>query len=205
MASATPSDPPAPSLRERKKIKTRRAIRTAAYRLFESQGYEATPVEQIAADAEVSPSTFFRYFPTKEDVVLSDEYDPVMRAAIASRPAGEPLVVSMRAAIADAARQMFQEDRGEILLRMRLCRQVPAIRTRLGENVVTAQRLLTGALSQRDGRPADDLELRVLAGALMGGWTEALLYWSETGAAEPLPDLLDRTLTMISEGMTGSR
>jgi len=65
-------------LRERKKAKTRAAIRREAMRLFREQGYEETTVEQIAEAAEVSPSTFFRYFPTKEDVVLQDDFDVVV-------------------------------------------------------------------------------------------------------------------------------
>lgn len=69
-------------LRERKKLKTRVAIRRATYRLIAEQGYDATTVEQIAEAAEVSPSTVFRYFPTKEDIVLTDEFDPVIVAAL---------------------------------------------------------------------------------------------------------------------------
>src|SRR5690606_7272503 len=65
-------------LRERKKIKTRMAIREATYDLIKEQGYDGTTVEQIAERAEVSPSTVFRYFPTKEDIVLTDEYDPLV-------------------------------------------------------------------------------------------------------------------------------
>ena len=77
-------------LRERKKQKTREAIQREALRLFQAQGYEATTVEQIAAAAEISPSTFFNYFPTKEDVVLYDSYDPVMLSILAARPSVEP-------------------------------------------------------------------------------------------------------------------
>ena len=59
-----PANPP-PGLRERKKIKLRRAIQTAALRLFETQGYEHTTVEQIAEAAETSTTTFYRYFPPR--------------------------------------------------------------------------------------------------------------------------------------------
>ncbi|MFE3151052.1 TetR/AcrR family transcriptional regulator, partial [Streptomyces sp. NPDC059218] len=75
---SAPGTEPQPGLRERKKLRTRIAIRQAAYRLIAEQGYEATTVEQIAAAAEVSPSTVFRYFPAKEDIVLTDEYDGVL-------------------------------------------------------------------------------------------------------------------------------
>jgi AcrR family transcriptional regulator len=71
-------EPPRPGLRERKKAKTRAAIQEQAMRLFRERGYEATTVEQIAEAAEVSPSTFFRYFPTKEAVVMYDVLDQIL-------------------------------------------------------------------------------------------------------------------------------
>src|ERR1700741_775168 len=92
-----------PSLRERKKARTGASLREHALRLFREQGYQRTTVEQIAAAAEVSPSTFFRYFPTKEDLVLQDDMDTRMTAALEQQPAGLGLIAAVRA----AARQMF--------------------------------------------------------------------------------------------------
>jgi len=87
-------------LRERKKAKTRAAIREQALRLFREQGYQGTTVEQIAAAAEISPATFFRYFPTKEDVVLQDDVDVLTMAAFDAQPPGLSPVAAVRAAAA---------------------------------------------------------------------------------------------------------
>lgn len=70
-------------LREDKKARTRAAIRDHVMRLFRERGYAETTVDQIARAAEVSPSTFFRYFPTKETLVLADDHDPALVAAYA--------------------------------------------------------------------------------------------------------------------------
>src|SRR5258708_35242601 len=70
-------------LRERKKQKTKAAIQRAALRLFKRQGYEETTVEQIAAAADISESTFFNYFPSKENVVIYDDNDPQFSAELA--------------------------------------------------------------------------------------------------------------------------
>ena len=78
-------------LRERKKARTRASLREHALRLFREQGYQRTTVEQIAAAAEVSPSTFFRYFPTKEDLVLQDDMDTRMVEAFERQPPGSAL------------------------------------------------------------------------------------------------------------------
>src|ERR1700685_2769490 len=90
-------------LRERKKARTRAALREHALRLFGEQGYHATTVEQIAAAAEVSPSTFFRYFPTKEDLVLQDDMDTRMIEALEQQPPDLGAAAAVRA----ASRQVF--------------------------------------------------------------------------------------------------
>src|SRR5271165_4994463 len=92
-------------LRERKKARTRAAILQEALRLFHEQGYAATTVEQIAAAAEVSPSTFFRYFPTKEDVVLQDDYDALLLEAFEAQPADLNPIQALRGSL----RAIFSE------------------------------------------------------------------------------------------------
>src|SRR6201995_5655997 len=89
-------------LRERKKARTRASIREQALRLFREQGYQATTVEQIAAAAEVSPSTFFRYFPTKEDVVLQDDMDTRMIEAFRRQPPELSPAAAIRAGVREA-------------------------------------------------------------------------------------------------------
>jgi AcrR family transcriptional regulator len=71
--AARPGGEPPTGLRERKKLRTRLAIQSAALELFGSQGYDTTTVDEIAAAAEVSTTTFFTYFPTKADVVVGDQ------------------------------------------------------------------------------------------------------------------------------------
>src|SRR5437899_5627900 len=83
-------------LRERKKLKTRAAIQKEALRLFLEKGYEATTIEDIAEAVEISPSTFFNYFPSKEAVVFQDDLDPVIFAAFNAQPADVSPITALR-------------------------------------------------------------------------------------------------------------
>jgi AcrR family transcriptional regulator len=102
---------PEPDWRQRKKNATRDRIRASALRLFGEQGYDATTVEQIAAAAGVSHMTFFRYFPTKEDVALSDSYDPLLAGLLEQTPAAWPLTERIRSVLVQGLRQVYDTDR----------------------------------------------------------------------------------------------
>ena len=158
------------TLRERKKLKTREAIRREAFRLFDENGYANTTVEQIADAAEVSPSTFFRYFPSKESVLLADDMDPVMLEALER----QPRELSPMAAIRRAAEETFatmSEDQWEVeRTRQRLIFSIPEIKSAMYDEYYRTIRIFTEALSQRLGRDRDDFELRVFAGALTGAF-----------------------------------
>jgi AcrR family transcriptional regulator len=190
---------PSTGLRERKKARTRRAIRMEALRLFDEQGYESTTIEQIAAAAEVSPSTFFRYFPTKEDLVLQDDYDPLMLAALRDRPVGESVVASLQAAVVEPLRDIWENDREELLLRLRLLHDVPAIRAQMHVGMGATSQVLVDWLAERSGRPEDEFRHRVTVSAVMGAWTEIIMYWAERGGQDDLPELFEESLTALAE------
>lgn len=188
------SSRPALGLRERKKLRTRAAIREAAMRLFEEQGYAATTVEQIAEAAEVSPSTFFRYFPTKEDVVLTDDYDPLVVDAIRAQPAGMPAVEAvlqgMRAVFANLSDGEWAAERR----RQSLIRAVPELQVRQQQEMIAAVDMLAAVIAEREGRPPADEDARVLAGALVG-IILAILAPGLTSSFDPATfDRLERAL-----------
>ncbi|MDG4860519.1 TetR family transcriptional regulator [Streptomyces sp. T-3] len=195
---------PKPGLRERKKVATRVAIRRAAYRLIDEQGWEATTIEQIAAAAEVSPSTVFRYFPAKEDIVLTDEYDPIMMAVLRDRPASEPLLESIRFVMTGTLHAMLQreDERAELVQRTRLIVEVPAIRARMVGTISDTSKLLCGWLAERSGRAAGELEVRVFAAAVLGALREATMVWGEGGFEDDVVELVERTLDMFGRGLT---
>ncbi|MBC2875260.1 MULTISPECIES: TetR/AcrR family transcriptional regulator [Streptomyces] len=205
MASAqtSPTTQPGPrlGLRERKKIQTRQAIRDAAYRLFEEQGYDATPVDQIAEAADVSPSTVFRYFPTKEDIVLTDEYDPLLEAALRSRPADEPPLRAIRNTVLEGMRDILGTASPEMRMRNRLIRDVPSLRARASEGVGESARLLRSVLAERTGRPEDDFELRVVTTAVLVVMQEAVMVWVDEGQAGDPLDYLRRALDVLERGL----
>jgi AcrR family transcriptional regulator len=166
-----PAGPPAGQpvgLRERKKARTRAAIREHALRLFREQGYGATTVEQIAAATEISPATFFRYFPTKEDVVLQDDFDLITLAALRDQPPELSPVAAFRSAAAASLAAMTAEDKDRFRETSRLTAQVPEIRARALDEFTRTTDGIAAALAGRVGRAPDDFAVRTLAGAIIG-------------------------------------
>src|ERR1700737_686425 len=92
-----PPDPPAAGMRERKKGRTRETIVRVALQLFEEKGFEGSTVEEIAAAADISPRTFFRYFTSKEDVVFlgQDEENAMIIELFRTRPPDETTLDSL--------------------------------------------------------------------------------------------------------------
>jgi AcrR family transcriptional regulator len=162
------SEPATLGLRERKKLKTRETIQTEAMRLFVEQGYAETSIEQIAEAADVSPSTFFRYFPSKEQVVLYDDIDPMMLAAMKRQPAGlHPLEV-LRNVIEETLARLTPADRERERVRQGFVYSVPELRATLYGELNRNIDMIAEGMAERFGRSPDDFEVRVFAGAVTG-------------------------------------
>ncbi|MEZ0073441.1 TetR family transcriptional regulator [Planotetraspora sp. GP83] len=189
------------SLRERKKAKTRRTIQEQALRLFAEQGYEATTVEQIAEASEVSPSTFFRYFPTKEDVVIQDDYDPLLMETLKHQPPDLPPIRAIRLAFQEALAQLSAEEQAQILFRAKLSMSVPTLRARTADGLFATIDMLTGAVAERSGRDPGSPAVRALVGAVMGVMFSAIFAWVEQDGATPLPVILDEALGYLESGL----
>jgi AcrR family transcriptional regulator len=197
MAAAAPATKL--GLRERKKLKTREAIQREAMRLFQKNGYEETTIEQIAAAVEISPSTFFNYFPSKEDVVLYDRYDPMLASMMLERPADEPLSTALRHVL-NLMEAVFTRDHDVILARARIGLEVPALRARMWEEVQKAQVLLCGLVAQRAGRDPDDFEIRVVVMVVVVAALEAMYEWVKHDGRGSFVELVNHALDVVDAG-----
>jgi AcrR family transcriptional regulator len=188
-------------LRARKKQKTRAAIQEQALRLFRERGYDETTIEDIAAASDISESTFFRYFPTKEEVVMYDPLDDELIAMFLAQPQELSVVDAFRATMRAAYGEVFspgavaaQEQRDQ------LARHVPALRARMLEEFVRGIGILTDAIAKRSGRRRDDPDVATVAGALGG---VILQYWAN-GTHHRFRDYakaIDRALERLAKGV----
>jgi AcrR family transcriptional regulator len=189
---------PVPDWRQRKKAATRDRIRASALRLFGEQGYDATTVEQIAAAAGVSHMTFFRYFPTKEDVALTDSYDPLIGALIEQTPATWPLVQRIRTALVQGFRQVYDTDRDTLLAQNKLIVSTPVLRERLWAYQMTTQQAILAALGAGQRDPEPSLQTRVTVAACLAAATTAVLAWVENDGTPELPDLINQAFDTLT-------
>ena len=187
-------DPPRPGLRERKKAKTRLMIQQHALRLFLRQGYDGTSIEDIAEAAEISPSTVFRYFPTKPDLVIYDDLDERMVEAFRSQPPELNAVQALRAMVRAGFGSVAGEELAVQRERERLMRSVPELRAAMLDELARTVDEVAGLVAERSGRSPDDDEVVALAGAAIG---VSIAAWLATDG----DDLDARYLDRIDAGM----
>ena len=165
-------------------------------RLFLEHGYDDTTVADVAEAAGVSSMTVFRHFPTKEDLVLTDEFDPVLATRIRATPADRPLIQRIGDTLVESLAQASPADLEMMLARLRLGLATPALRARWLDNEYLTQEVIVEALS--DGRH-DEFRLRVVAGSCLAAVTAALIRWAESGGQGAPHELVAQALTILQE------
>ena len=200
MKSSSLGDRPAIGLRERKKAKTFAAIQQHALRLFHEQSYAGTTIEQVAEAAEVSPSTVFRYFPTKEALVLHDLYDPLLIAAFKAQPATLGPVQALRCAVRAVLADLPPAEVAQQRERMQLVRMVPELRASMLDEFIRTVQQIADLVAVRVGRRADDFAVRTFAGALIGVMFSVMLAANEDPAKD-LFTLIDAGLAYLEAGL----
>jgi AcrR family transcriptional regulator len=187
-------------LRERKKRHTQQALADAALRLFLQKGFEETTVDEIAAAVGVAPRTFFRYFPTKEDVLfLGQELeDAQLVAALGERERGEEmlnvLLRAMRrmAPVADAD--------GSVRKRIELIVSTPALLARAMQVLAKSHRRLTAALAGPRASRAERRQAGMHIGAYVGAYAAALMASVEAGERLDLARITDEVAHLLEAG-----
>jgi AcrR family transcriptional regulator len=191
------------SLRERKKVDTRRRVMAAALRLFGEQGFDATTVEAIAADADIAPRTFFRYFAAKVDVLFADHDELVaaLRETLDARPPSEPVVCAVRRATLAGVDRLLTNP-SMYLIRSRLAASIPAAHSRSRQLDADYEDVIAAAVAAtRRSDPTTDLQARVEARAAWSASRAARDVWVATdGAADPRR-LLNEAYDVIERGL----
>lgn len=200
VSALPPDSQPGLSLRERKKARTKAVIQHEALVLFREQGFQATTVEQIAGAAEVAVSTLFRYFPAKEDLVLTDEYDALLIDALSAQPAGLEPIDAMRRALRAVLSGLSPSEQADMRERATLALAVPALRAAMVDQLAQAMGLITAMVARQTGRAHDDYAVHTLAGAITGVLISAELYWVDHPASD-LYALLDAGLAQLESGL----
>lgn len=201
--SPDPSADPS-SRRERKKHRTRAELIAAATRLFAEHGFDQTTTEAIADAADVSQRTFFRHFTSKEAVLYGDrlEVEAAFQAAILARPADEPPLLAVAAALRASAAP-YSTDRERTLLQARLAASSPSV-SAYSRAVVQRglERAIVAALAERMGvNPLVDPRPEVIAGAAMSALRAALRKWAAHGGRGNLREMAAAALLSLRDGV----
>jgi AcrR family transcriptional regulator len=175
----------------------RRTIQAQALRLFAAKGFQATTIEEIAAAAEMAPRTFFRYFPTKEEVVFWSEYPPMLAEFVARRPDDEPALKALHHGIVDGLAAIRDQDGERMMERLRLAFGTPALHPRLRQQQAGWATAVAEILADRLEERPDNLEVRIIAAAVAAAVWVAIEEWQAQDGKGDLGALIDQALGTV--------
>ncbi|HEX9864389.1 MAG TPA: TetR/AcrR family transcriptional regulator [Acidimicrobiia bacterium] len=190
-----------PGLRERKKQAAMRRIQEKALDLFDQHGFGNVTIEEVADAADVSPSSVYRYFGTKEQLVLWDELDVAFLDAVGDELSSEPPVQAVRNALAGAMARFYEREEALAQRKTRYALEEPALRPALLEATEDFTRQVAEGLRRTTDPPMDDFEAEVTAAALVWAMMAASRHWHRTGYRTPIRDELERALDIVERGI----
>ncbi|MFF2554881.1 TetR/AcrR family transcriptional regulator [Nocardia sp. NPDC058058] len=193
------------SMMERRRTQAMREIQEVALGLFEEGEYRSVSVEQVAAAAGVSPSTVYRYFGTKERLVIWDDIDPQILTLLAAdaqviTPA-ELLEQATAGARLLVMAIMGTGDEKRIQLRTRLMATEADVRLGQLRQVREVEEQVRAVFAARLGLAPEDLIPRVIAAQGVWSFVAAIDHWVENGYTEPLGEVLDRAIDLVHRSL----
>lgn len=196
----TPTSPtsPQPGLRARKRAATMRHIQSVALDLFERKGFDQVTIEEVAATAEVSQSSVYRYFGTKEGLVVHDEHDEPLLTTLMASLEEYDIYDAAALALDRISDAHFVEDAERNLRRMRFVRDVPSVLACAYLTMDDVADSLASILSQPDRTPnRNAVEARAVAGSVLYGLFGAVLQWHDAAVDQPLAAAISQALDAI--------
>jgi AcrR family transcriptional regulator len=202
------------SLRERKKLATRRSLRRAALDLVTDRGFAHVTVEDIAAAADVSPRTFFNYFPSKEAALFGTDPEriPVLRDRLVHTAPGEPALAALRLIMVSDAQAVAAElgelggEPTEWLRRMKSAHTDPHLRAARAAQMAMVERAIAEGLAERLGTdPERDPYPSLLAATAAGVFRASISFWAGSGGTVPLEHLIDQAFGALADGLPERR
>lgn len=184
-------------LQARKKLAAMHRIQNAALDLFDEHGFEAVTVEAVAEAAESSPRTVYRYFGTKEMLVIWDEEDEPAISPIAEQLTGDDPIGTVRRAMRAGIAALDEDGLRRMRRRMRLVYSSPAVETAFLRHASRKSHSIASAMARARG---DDLEAQVFVHALVGGLLGAMRHWYLSGSTEPPTEVVDQALAVLERG-----
>jgi AcrR family transcriptional regulator len=213
-STTVPAAEPHASLRERKKQATRRSLRRAALNLVAERGFAHVTVEDIAAAADVSPRTFFNYFPSKEAVLFGTDPDRItlLRERMIRTAPGESALTALRVIMVSDARTATDElgelggDPVDWLRRMKGAHADPQLRAARAAQMAMVERAIAEGLAERLGTdPERDPYPSLLAATAAGVFRASISFWAGAGGTVPLEHLIDQAFRALADGLPERR
>ena len=193
-------DTPVVGLRERKRYAAMRLVQEVALDLFEAHGYADVTVERIAAASDISPSSVYRYFGTKEHVVLWDENDTIWSAHIPQGLRSHPPLEPLRFMVDALVSGVLRSDQARLRRRISLIMREPSVEAASALQAYRAAEAFGTAVSEALGREHGDLEVQLFSHALVGAVVGGLHHWYEGAFSTPLETIMRRAAASFERG-----